>query len=214
MLADFLTIILFVFFVSMLVLLLATRSPTADPFGQTLEQNGATQPAEFGVLEELAEAISHDQDLLAREVPLHVPHIELPGVKLGGGAVDEPCSTASGMLLLELNEDPNEKRKYNRRLVDRRRSDVPISEEQRTVQRRVWLRREEDRSASQLLTVVDAADTLGVPVENIYKWLDEEDIPFYQITEDKQKTIRFEINEVLQWYSTFAPDSGGHRKHT
>jgi hypothetical protein len=208
MLLDFLVIVFFVFILSTIVLKLAVRSPSHNSPCEAPEPDKTEQRSELEEpkeLEEPAEAISHDKNLLASTAPVQVPHIDLPGVKLGGGALDEPCSKAVGTVTLRLDEDPNERRTYNRRLRDRRESDTPLEKERRILQRRVWLRREEDCHGKQLLTIVDAAGTLGVHVEQIYKWLDGADIPFYQVTEGNRKAIRFDVNELLQWYSKIAP---------
>ena len=47
---------------------------------------------------------------------------------------------------------------------------------------------------------------MAVPVEKIYQWLDKTDIPFYQLTDGKEKKLRFEVNELLQWYSLFSSE--------
>ncbi|UCD57852.1 MAG: helix-turn-helix domain-containing protein [Candidatus Hydrogenedentota bacterium] len=210
MLLDFLVIVFFVFVLGTIVLKLAVRSPSHNSPCEAPDPNRTEQlsePEEPKELEELAEAISHDNNLLTPTAPVQVPHVDLPGVKLGGGALDEPCSKAVGTVTLKSDKDPNERRTYNRRLRDRREADTPPEKERRILQRRVWLRREEDRHGKQLLTIVDAADTLGVHVEQIYKWLDGTDIPFYQVTEGNRKAIRFDVNELLQWHSKIAPGS-------
>jgi len=69
------------------------------------------------------------------------------------------------------------------------------------------LRRQEDRRDKRLLSIKDAADTIGVSVEQVYKWLDDTDIPFYHVTEGRRKTISFDISELLEWYSTFVPEN-------
>jgi excisionase family DNA binding protein len=94
---------------------------------------------------------------------------------------------------------------------DRRVTDVSVEKERRMVGRRVWLRRKEDYQNMKLLTVTEAAETLETSIEQIYKWLGDADIPFYQITEGKRKVIRFEINELLQWYSAFMTKSDSQR---
>jgi excisionase family DNA binding protein len=66
----------------------------------------------------------------------------------------------------------------------------------------VWLRRNEDYINKKLVSVQEAADTLETTTEQIYKWLGNSDIPFYQVSEGKRKVIRFEIDELLQWHST------------
>jgi excisionase family DNA binding protein len=195
---------LFGFFLSWLALLLATRSPSPDTISRYYYEAGSVEEcADPGESEEPVEEIESEEQTLPLASSVQVPHIDLQGVLAGGGVTNEACAKASGSILLKASGDPNDMRRYNRRLSDRRASAAPVGEDQRIVQRRVWLRREEDRRGKKLLTVTDAADTLGVPVEKIYKWLDQADIPFYQVTEGKKKAIRFEIDELLQWYSTF-----------
>ncbi|RJP73368.1 MAG: DNA-binding protein [Candidatus Abyssobacteria bacterium SURF_17] len=219
---DFLLIVLFVFILSALILMFVSRTPQPEEPALSTNEDDLIEKHErhrgFDNLDELVEAISHDKELLAPASPPEVPRIPLRNAKLGGGATDEMRSKTCGVIALRTNENPNEQRRYNRRLSDRRRSEAAVDEERRIVQRRVWLRRKEDFVGKTLLTVSDAADTLGVPVERIYKWLDESDIPFYQLTEGKRKAIRFEINELLQWFSTFSSgtlpttDPHGHDK--
>lgn len=199
----FLFSLLFVFLLSGLVMLLTTRPPTPDIPDEDMEGEIDEGRAEFDAFAELEAEIQDDEEILATITPPNVPHIDLPDVMLGGGAAAEACSMAAGAIALELTDDPNEKRKSNRRMADRRASTDAVDEERRIVQRRVWLRREEDHSDKQLLSIIDAADTLGVPVEQIYRWLDEVDIPFYQVSENKRKTIQFDINELLHWHSRF-----------
>lgn len=208
MLLDFLAMIVFVFILSALVLTLAVRAPSSGSRSEAYNPVEPERRPELEGFEELAQMIDGDKDLLKPTPPVQVLHIPLPDAMLGGGAREEACSKATGTIILRLDEDPNEKREYNRRLRDRRMSDITADDERRIVQRRVWLRREEDRRSKTLLTVADAADTIGVPVERIYKWLDESDIPFYQVTEGKKKAIRFEIDELLQWYSAFSSGGG------
>lgn len=211
MLLDFLAMIIFVFILSAIVLTLAVRTSSSDSGDEAhnpVEPVESERHLEEEGFEELARMIEKDQGLLTQPPPVQVPHIPLPDALLGGGANEEAFSKATGTIVLKVNEDPNEKREYNRRLRDRRTSDIPTDDERRIVQRRVWLRREEDRRGKTLLTVADAADTIGVPVERIYKWLDESDIPFYQVTEGKKKAIRFEIDELLQWYGAFTARGG------
>jgi len=204
LLAEFLTSILFVFFLSGLLILFIVRSPSSNLEAQYPEPDPADEESSGQVgLEDLAEEISLDKKLLASVAPVQVPHIELPGAIAGGGATAEARSKTSGKIILRDTADSGDKRKFNRRLRDRRSSDVPVDDDQRALERRIWLRREEDHSGKKLLTVSDAADTLGVPVEQIYKWLDKVDIPFYHVTDGKKKAIRFEINELLQWYTGF-----------
>jgi excisionase family DNA binding protein len=201
---DFTVIILFGFILSWFALLLATRLPSPDTISRYYYEAGSVEEsADPGESEEPVEEIESEEQTLPLASSVQVPHIDLQGVLAGGGATDEACAKASGSILLKASGDPNDMRRYNRRLSDRRASVAPVGEDRRTVQRRVWLRREEDRRGKKLLTVSDAADTLGVPVEQIYKWLDRADIPFYQVTEGKKKAIRFEIDELLQWYGTF-----------
>lgn len=209
MLQDFLVIISFVFILSAIILALTTKAPSALPQTRPRSDEGGAREME---LEDLIELIHRDKVLTSPEPPVEVPHIELPGARLGGGAKGETCSKASFAITLKLNEDPNERRKYNRRLRDRRVADQPVEEDRRLIQRRVWLRREEDRRGKTLLSVTDAANTLGVTVEQIYKWLDDSDIPFYQVTEGKRKAIRFEINELVQWHSAFASQGRNPRR--
>ncbi len=204
----FLFTLLFVFFLSGLVMSLATRSPAPDTVDEDMEDEADEERAELDAFDELAEEIQDDEEILATVTPLQVPHMDLPDAMLGGGAATEACSKASGVIVLELNDDPNEKRKSNRRMADRRTSANSENEDRRMVQRRVWLRREEDCSDRQLLSITDAADTLGVPVEQMYRWLDEVDIPFYQVSEKKRKTIQFDINELLHWHSKFSSRGG------
>jgi len=202
MLLDFLVTVVFVFILSSLLLMLAHR----PPFPETLNEEGNPDAIEQRPeLEELAEAISQDEDLLAPPPPIEVPHVNLPGAKLGGGAAGELCSKTTGSIALKLVDTEDEKRKYNRRLRERRVSDDLMKDDKRLVQRRVWLRREEDRRGKRLLPIKDAADTLGVSVEQMYKWLDDTDVPFYQVTDGKRKAIRFEIGELLEWFSAFIP---------
>jgi len=201
----FLFTLLFVFFLSGLVMSLAIRSPVPDIVDEDMEDEDRAELDEFN---KLVEEIQDDEEILAVVTPLQVPHINLPEAMLGGGAAAEACSKTTGSIMLELNEDPNEKRKSNRRMADRRASADSVDENRRIVQRRVWLRREEDCSDRQLLSITDAADTLGVPIEQMYKWLDEVDIPFYQVSENKRKTIQFDINELLHWHSTFSNRGG------
>jgi len=203
LLAEFLTSILFVFFLSALLILFTIRSPSSNLKAQYPEPDPDEESSGQLGLEDLAEDISLDKKLLASVAPVQVPHIELPGAIAGGGARAEARSKTSGKILLRDTADSSDKRKFNRRMRDRRSSDVPVDDDQRALERRIWLRREEDRSGKKLLTVSDAADTLGVPVEQIYKWLDKVDIPFYQVTDGRKKAIRFEINELLQWYTGF-----------
>ncbi len=212
MLLDFLAMVILVFILSALVIMLAVRAPSSGLQTEAYTPVEPEQHPEFEALGELAQMIEGDTDLFAPAPPVQVPHISLPDAILGGGANDEACSKAIGTIVLKVNEDPGERRKYNRRLRERRTSDIPTDEERRIVQRRVWLRRREDQRGKMLLTVADAADTIGVPVEQIYKWLDESDIPFYQVTEGKKKAIRFEIDELLQWYGAFTASGGGPRE--
>ena len=204
----FLFTLLFVFFLSGLVMSLAIRSPALDIVDEDMEDEDGEERDEPDAFDELADDIHDDEEVLAAVTPLQVPHIDLPDAMIGGGATAEACSKATGAIMLELNEDPNEKRKSNRRMTDRRSSANSVDEDQRMVQRRVWLRREEDCSDRQLLSITDAADTLGVPVEQMYRWLDEVDIPFYQVSENKRKTIQFDINELLHWHGRFSSRGG------
>lgn len=203
LLAEFLTSIFFVLILSALFLLITLKSPSSNPLHNSPEPDDDEQPPEPGGLEELAEEIERDEQLHAAVIPVEVPHIDLPGIVAGGGAADEACSKVTGKIVLKESDTPDDKRTYNRRLKDRRTSDAPVENDQRVLERRIWLRREEDKRGKKLLTVTDAAETLGVPVEQIYKWLDKVDIPFYQVTDGKKKAIRFEVNELLQWYTAF-----------
>ncbi len=203
---DFVATLFFVFIVSALIMILGTKTASFSA-EESAFMSKMKESFEPGDIEELAELISRDSNILKPAPPVEIPHVQLPGAKLGGGAADESCSKAAATIDIYLNEDPSERRKYNRRLQDRRISDQPIQDERRLIQRRIWLRREEDRKGKVLLNVTDAAQTLGVPIEQIYKWLDKSDIPFYQVTEGKRRAIRFEINELLQWHSAL-----GHRQ--
>lgn len=205
MLLDFLVMVIFVFLISALLLALTGRFPSPETPGRGQEPVVLERHQEMEHMEELAEVISQDDDLLTPSPPIQVPRMNLPGAKLGGGAMDEPCSKATGTIVLASPGMPGEKREYNRRLRDRRISNDLREEDRRMVQRRVWLRREEDRRGKRLLSIKDAADTLGVSVEQVYKWVDDTDIPFYHVTEGRRKTIRFDISELLEWYSTFVP---------
>lgn len=200
---DFVVIIVSVLFLSAFALLLTIRISPRDTPDYGLTVNDADQVSEPEKPADMTEKLIEHEPPPAPSPLLQVPHMSLPGAKLGGGAKEENFSKAVGAMSLSLKGGPNEKRKYNRRMRDRRESDIPIDNEKRLVQRRVWLRREEDHSKMKLLTVSEAADTLETSVEQIYKWLGNADIPFYQITEGKRRVIRFEINELLQWYNTF-----------
>ena len=201
---DFTVIILFGFLLSWFALLLATRSPSPDTISQYYYEAGSVEElANPGESEEPVEEIEPEEQAPPSASSAQVPHIDLQGILTGGGVTNEACAKASGSILLKTNDDPEDRRRYNRRLSDRRASAASVGEDRRIVQRRVWLRREEDRRGKKLLTVSDASETLGVPIEQIYKWLDRADIPFYQVTEGKKKAIRFEIDELLEWYSTF-----------
>jgi len=210
MLQDFLVIISFVFVLSAIILTLSGKAPSASRQTKPCSNDRDGQEME---LEDLIELIHRDKVLTSPEPPVQVHHVELPGARLGGGAGEETCSKATCAITLKLNEDPDERRKYNRRLRDRRASDHPVNDDRRLIQRRVWLRRQEDRRGKTFLSVTDAANTLGVTVEQIYKWLDDSDIPFYQVTEGKRKAIRFEINELLQWHSAFASQGRNSRRN-
>jgi len=154
-------------------------------------------------LEELVGMIERDKELQESVTPLKVPHIDLPGALVGGGATEQACCAATGVIEIKTDGNPGEKREYNRRMRDRRSTDTSVDEERRILDRRVWLRREEDQAGKKLLNLTDAADTLGVPVERIHQWLGKTDIPFYYVTDGKNKAMRFEINELLHWYSLF-----------
>lgn len=206
MLLYFLVMVFLVFIISGLLVALTGRSSVAEAPGSDRGAVALDRHQETDQLEELAEVISQDDDLLTPSSPLQVPRMNLPGAKLGGGATDEPCSKATGTLILGSSEAAEERRQYNRRMRDRRVSNDLRKEDRRMIQRRVWLRREEDRRGKRLLPVKDAADTLGVTVEQVYKWLDDTDIPFYHVTEGKRKSIRFDIGELLEWFSAFAPE--------
>lgn len=206
---NFLIAVFLVFLLSSILMLLTVRRAASGSLEEQSESDSSEECPSSDVLDELAEAIENDEDLLTVVTPLKVPHIDLPGTLAGGGATEQACCKANGVILLDSDEDPNEKRKFNRRLRDRRSSETPVDEDRRMLERRVWLRRREDYAGKKLLNVTDAADTLGVPVEQIYQWLDKTDIPFYHITEGKSKAIRFEINELLHWYSIFSSTESG-----
>jgi excisionase family DNA binding protein len=200
---DFLFIVMSTFILSAFALLLTAKSshpdqPDAGSGGENLDDF----PNEEG-WEELAERMAEDELLREQAPPVHVDHLDIPGARLGGGAKEENRSKTVGAISLALREPPDEKRKYNRRLRERRVEDVPVAKDRRMMERRVWLRRKEDYQERKLLTVSEAASTLEISVEQIYKWLGDSDVPFYQITEGNRKVIRFEINELLQWYNTF-----------
>ncbi|RJP17069.1 MAG: hypothetical protein C4520_17865 [Candidatus Abyssobacteria bacterium SURF_5] len=201
---EFLVILLFVFILGALVMALGTRAAPI-PFEEFAIEDDPMPPEPS--LEELVDIITEDEDLLRPAPPVRVPHRELPGARLGGGAVDEMQSKACVTVALALQEDASERRKYNRRLGDRRFEDHPVEGERRLIQRRIWLRRKEDRRGKVLLNITDAAHTLGVTIEQVYKWLDSTDIPFCQVTDGKRKAIRFEVNELMQWHSKFAARS-------
>ena len=206
---SFLIAVFVVFFMSAVFTLLADRPGAADPVGGAFDPKADEELPSSGALEELAEQIEHDEELLSAVTPLKVPHIELPGALAGGGATAQSFSKAAGVISLDVDDNPDENREYDRRMKDRRASEVGVDQDRRMVERRIWLRRKEDKKGKRLLSVTDAADTLGVPVERIYQWLDKTDIPFYQTTEGKEKAIRFEIDELLQWYSAFCSSQGG-----
>jgi len=203
LLLEFLTSTVFVFILSVFFLLLMARSPSLGLAGQNPESKPEEQPEQSGGIEDLAEEIECDEELRAVVTPVDIPHIDLPGALAGGGATHEACSKAAGQIAVQESDVPDDGRAYNRRLKDRRSSDVSVDNDQRTVERRIWLRRGEDKAGKRLLTITDAADTLGVKVEQIYKWRDKADIPFYHVTDGKKKAIRFEIDELLSWYSEF-----------
>jgi excisionase family DNA binding protein len=214
MLLDFLIILVFVFIVAALVMALGTRPIAISPAGiQPLENNMIESNHGYGDFEELAGMMQNDPNLLKSSPPVSIPRANLPGALLGGGAADESCSKSVATIAIALDEDPSERRKYNRRLSDRRTLHQVVDEERRLIQRRVWLRREEDRKGKVLLNITDAAHTLGVSIETLYKWLDSSDIPFYQVTEGKRKAIRFEVNELLHWHSQYTRRSHdrGHK---
>lgn len=211
MLVDFLVILIFVFILSGLVMTLGVKpppSPIQEASADDSPYSDQLNPDDF---DSLVETIEQDTNLLKPTPPITAPHINLPGAKIGGGAADENCSKATAAISFFLNEDPSEQRKYNRRMNDRRTANQPVEHERRLVQRRVWLRREEDRKGMTLLNITDAADTLGVTIEQIYKWLDNSNIPFYQVTEGKRKAIRFEINELLHWHGQFVRRTDGRQ---
>jgi hypothetical protein len=190
--------------ISLIVALFTARLRSFDLYARQFESDDfEEEPHIPNQLEELVEMISHDEDLQASASPLQVPHIDLPGVLAGGGATNQACCVSTGVITIKTVDDPDEHREYNRRMRDRRRADVSVDEERRILDRRVWLRRKEDRAGKKLLTVTDAADTLGVPVEQIHQWLGKTDIPFYYVTDGRSKAMRFEINELLHWYSLF-----------
>ncbi|GAB4342060.1 MAG: hypothetical protein Kow0099_19260 [Candidatus Abyssubacteria bacterium] len=199
-LLEFFFMFVFGLLLSALIFTFAIRSSSEHAHDAPDEKNPQDRDPDF---EDLVDMIEKDRESFKPPATESIPHKMLQGAILGGGAADQSHSKASGTLEWQLIEDPNERRKYNRRMGERRRADQPVGDERRLIQRRVWLRRAEDRRGKKLLTVTDAAGTLGVPVEQIYKWLDESDIPFYQITEGKRKAIRFEINELIQWHRAF-----------
>ncbi len=200
---DFLLMIVSVLFLSAFALLLSVRISPRDAPDCALTGVDADHVSEPGTFEQPAEEPAEVESIPAPESFLQFPHMRLPGAKLGGGATEENFSKIIGTIAVSLKGGPDEKRKYNRRMRERREEDTPVEKEKRLVQRRVWLRREEDHSKMKLLTVPEAADTLETSVEQIYKWLGNADIPFYQVTDGKRRMIRFEINELLQWYNTF-----------
>jgi excisionase family DNA binding protein len=205
---SFLIAAFVVFSMSAVFTLLAVRPGSSSPMGGASEPGTDEESSPYDGLEELAEQVEADEELLSTVTPLKVPHIELPGALAGGGATAEACSKTSGVITLDMVDNPDENREYDRRMRDRRSSEFGVDQDRRLVERRILLRRDEDLKGKQLLTVTDAADTLGVPVERIYQWLDKADIPFYQVAEGKSKAIRFEINELLQWYSAFCSSPG------
>jgi excisionase family DNA binding protein len=211
LLLEFLFTLVFGLLLSALVITLAIRSPSRRMPNEPGEKDRKDPGLD---MDDLVEMIEKDRELFKPSPLAAVPHLALAGAKLGGGAGNELCSKASGTIEWKLIEDPNERRKYNRRLGDRRRAEQLVPDERRLIQRRVWLRRAEDRRGKTLLTVADAAATLGVPVEQMYKWLDESDIPFYQVTEGKRKAIRFEIGELLQWHRAFVTSSRNPKQET
>ena len=206
---SFLVAVFVVFFMGGVFTLLADRPGAADPMGGTFGPGADEESPLSDVLEELAEKIEQDEELLSAVTPLKVPHIELPGALAGGGATAQSFSKAAGVISLDVDDSPDENREYDRRMTDRRASEVGVDQDRRIVERRIWLRRKEDEKGKRLLTITDAADTLGVPVERIYQWLDKTDIPFYQTMDGKNKAIRFDIDELLQWYSAFCASQGG-----
>ena len=202
--ANFLFSILGGLTVSLILALFISRFGFSDSFVERFESdNFEEEPHIPGELEELVEVIEQDEDLQESVIPLQVPHIDLPGALAGGGATEQACCVAAGVIHIKTDDDPDEHREYNRRMRDRRCADVSVDDEHRILDRRVWLRRGEDRAGQKLLTLTDAADTLGVPVERIHQWLGKTDIPFYYVTDGKNKAMRFEINELLHWYSLF-----------
>jgi excisionase family DNA binding protein len=157
-------------------------------------------------MEELADEIHNDEQLLAEAATINVPHIELPGAHAGGGATSENSCKVSGVITLDVGDDEDEKRKYNRRLKDRRCAEIAFDDEdKRVLGRRVLFRRQEDLHGKRLIDVTEAADTLGVPVERIYRWLDKTDIPFCKVNEGKNEKLRFEASDLLRWYGDFSP---------
>lgn len=190
--------------VSLILTLFMSRFSSAEALFEQFEAEPLVEePYGRGGLEDLIEAIENDADLQESMTPLKVPHLDLPGALAGGGATDEACCRATGTIIIETDKNPDEHREYNRRMRDRRFTDTPVDSERRILDRRVWLRRKEDQQGKKLLNITDAADTLGVPVERIHQWLGKTDIPFYYVTDGKDKAMRFEINELLHWYSTF-----------
>jgi len=206
--SSFLVAICFVFTLSGILMLFNTKSSSSGVPDEDPEPEASEQPYPIEELEELVDEIERDQALQVSLAPVKVPHIDLPGALSGGGVKEEACSKVSGVISLKAGENPDERRQYNRRLSDRRSLDVAVDDDRRIVDRRIWLRRREDFQGKQLLTVTDAADTLGIPIEQLYRWLDGTDIPFYQVTDGKKKAIRFEINELLQWYGEFSSSGG------
>ena len=205
---SFLVAVIVGFVMSAVFTLIAVMTTSADPTEEGSKPYADEESSSRGELEELVEEIERDEELLSSVAPLKVPHLELPGALAGGGAIEQACSKATGVIVLNVDENPDENREFNRRLKERRSSEISVDEDRRMVERRIWLRRQEDQKDRQLLSVTDAADTLGVPIERIYQWLDKADIPFYQVTDGKNKAIRFEINELLQWYSAFCSSEG------
>jgi len=208
MLLDFMVTILLVFALSGLITLLTAQMESEELSVSDFLPPEEEEPVEDDPFAELADELSRDEGLLAEITPIKVPHMDLPGAMIGGGAKEEACSKVVGTLVLKPSLDGDERRMFNRRLRDRRIDGIAANEERRMLQRRVWLRRREDRRRKKLVTVTEAAEMLGVSVEQMYKWLDQTDMPFYHVSEGNRKAIRFEVEELLTWHGAFKKDSG------
>jgi excisionase family DNA binding protein len=204
---SFLVAVVFVFTVSGLLMLLTARPASSGTSSEPSESdNAAQEPLYFEDMEEQADEIDYAEQPLAEVAAVKVPHIELPGAHAGGGATAQHSCKISGIITLDEDEDPDEKRKYNRRLKDRRCAEIAFDDEdKRVLGRRALFRRQEDHQGKRLIEVTEAADMLGVPVERIYRWLDKTDIPFCKISEGKNEKLRFEVSDLLRWYGDFSP---------